>query len=933
MSTQQNSQKGLWMAAIAVWIIGLLLLGVGGYIWWSRQNQPAPVVEVVESPSTETDKSVAERVAESESTDIADAEVIPTDTPTPAPTPTPTPRLSVAYIGEEGNLWLTDKSGDTRQQITQDITEAVNHLNWLPDGKHIVLSGKQELILINLETGEQQKFVTHPPHSKIKPYAWSPTGTKLAYVGEYDLRGDNGDFIPIHIVEVATGEAETLEVSYHRDVDDHDYLLSDLVWANDDMLFVQVTDFQPEVDQTVAHQLFRLNLTESKTFKPILDEYNLVDGLTLSPSGEELFFFASTDEFTTTPKQYGFYHTPLTGNAPQQIPVSVHCDTACTMNWLPDGTGLYISDIGYFTTEADSQMGRILFVEWPAAEAIEVGRLPTSQGDFYVVNTAPVGQGATIKLTTTEDDSSTLYYLADPEATPQLIDTQTGESVLYAVQWEADGQALWVVNHVADSPMPKRYNLQGEQTGELDMGAQVAFNPVADEADPVVEPTDTAKGGDTLVVPTNTPAPSTNNLFNQELITFVDDGKALYTIESDGSNMTELSYLGNTVMYPHWSPDRTQIAYDGTEQSSNRTGIWIINVDGTEGTYLGNGSHPAWSPDGQKIVVDHGSEGIFIIDVITGEATNLTEGYWYPAWSPDGRTIAFYERTNGASDIYLIDPDGTNLRNLTNTPDFAEFSHNGAWSPDSRFIAFTTGERYNNQPGTPYGANGRLEIIDLETNERRKVTDVRFIGSVAWSPDGQKLVFPDYTKDNDQQLDLFIINVDGSERRQITKEDGNFYMPAWASVAIPMFPESTTSLAFADILPPTPTPSPTPEPTATPTRVYIAPTATPVPPCPNPGVQINSPAPGTVFENRYIFIVGNANIANFHHYRIEYSMSKDGHSWSYLFENDYPVDNGKLMRLDTSTVPNGPYGIRLTVVDNTGNYPEPCEVWFYNGFW
>jgi hypothetical protein len=64
---------------------------------------------------------------------------------------------------------------------------------------------------------------------------------------------------------------------------------------------------------------------------------------------------------------------------------------------------------------------------------------------------------------------------------------------------------------------------------------------------------------------------------------------------------------------------------------------------------------------------------------------------------------------------------------------------------------------------------------------------------------------------------------------------------------------------------------------------------------------------------------------------MEYSTVNDGHTWNHLLERDYPVENDKLMMLDTSTVPRGAYGLRLTVVDVTGNYPEPCEVWFING--
>jgi len=97
------------------------------------------------------------------------------------------------------------------------------------------------------------------------------------------------------------------------------------------------------------------------------------------------------------------------------------------------------------------------------------------------------------------------------------------------------------------------------------------------------------------------------------------------------------------------------------------------------------------------------------------------------------------------------------------------------------------------------------------------------------------------------------------------------------------------------------------------------------------GVQITSPAPGSHFTQRYNYIVGTANINRFHHWRIEYSTNPGG-GWNHLLERDYPVGNDKLIMLDASSVPRGLYGLRLTVVDETGNYPEPCEVWFTNSY-
>jgi hypothetical protein len=73
--------------------------------------------------------------------------------------------------------------------------------------------------------------------------------------------------------------------------------------------------------------------------------------------------------------------------------------------------------------------------------------------------------------------------------------------------------------------------------------------------------------------------------------------------------------------------------------------------------------------------------------------------------------------------------------------------------------------------------------------------------------------------------------------------------------------------------------------------------------------------------------MGTANIEDFHHYKLEW-WGEGGSEWGYLLERDEPVVNGELMMLDTRTVPAGRYGLRLTVVDQTGNYPGPFEIWW-----
>ena len=156
------------------------------------------------------------------------------------------------------------------------------------------------------------------------------------------------------------------------------------------------------------------------------------------------------------------------------------------------------------------------------------------------------------------------------------------------------------------------------------------------------------------------------------------------------------------------------------------------------------------------------------------------------------------------------------------------------------------------------------------------------------------------------------------------------------------FPEIEEPTPSA-LLMPTPSPSPVPPtitPIPTPTRERPTPrpqepteapipTATPVPPtpiCPNPEVQITSPGMDAIL-NGPVQILGRANIPNFQYYKVEVGSGENPTSWSIFGDiHKSRIAGGLLDIWDPSAYPPGVYKLRLTVVDNTGNYPLPCEV-------
>jgi Tol biopolymer transport system component len=149
----------------------------------------------------------------------------------------------------------------------------------------------------------------------------------------------------------------------------------------------------------------------------------------------------------------------------------------------------------------------------------------------------------------------------------------------------------------------------------------------------------------------------------------------------------------------------------------------------------------------------------------------------YPAWSPDGSmvafdggsVIAFRDWSDEPGHIYLMNADGTGLTKVTDGGG-AEFSP--AWSPDGTGIALSARSLEGSPPG--------IFILDVATKAMRPVTSNLYSGYLDkephFSPDGTQIVFV-----RDRQLieagstvdrqALFVVNVDGSGLRRLTRWD------------------------------------------------------------------------------------------------------------------------------------------------------------------
>jgi LysM repeat protein len=94
----------------------------------------------------------------------------------------------------------------------------------------------------------------------------------------------------------------------------------------------------------------------------------------------------------------------------------------------------------------------------------------------------------------------------------------------------------------------------------------------------------------------------------------------------------------------------------------------------------------------------------------------------------------------------------------------------------------------------------------------------------------------------------------------------------------------------------------------------------------SPEVSIVSPKQNEHVRG-FLYIIGTANIPDFQFYKVEYGMGEAPFEFYSISEvHRTPVVNGPLDVWYTDALPEGVYILRLTAVDNRGQFPPPCDV-------
>jgi Tol biopolymer transport system component len=206
-----------------------------------------------------------------------------------------------------------------------------------------------------------------------------------------------------------------------------------------------------------------------------------------------------------------------------------------------------------------------------------------------------------------------------------------------------------------------------------------------------------------------------------------DGAPRAYWVSFDDLLPNRLIFESNSEVDLAWSPRGTWIAFAGLDENGNSEGLFLRNPDGVNRLQLSASPdrHPAWSPDGKKLVFTStrdGDEEIYVMHVgdtgPEGQAVRITNNPasdFSPTWSPDSKRVAFISDRNDSRDIFTVSDQGEGVQSLTRNQ-VEELSL--VWGPTGRLV-------FESRPSgkselfvtTMNGVQNRLSVGDVAASQ------------------------------------------------------------------------------------------------------------------------------------------------------------------------------------------------------------------------
>ena len=223
----------------------------------------------------------------------------------------------------------------------------------------------------------------------------------------------------------------------------------------------------------------------------------------------------------------------------------------------------------------------------------------------------------------------------------------------------------------------------------------------------------------------------------------------VYVRSTAGGRSSVQRTFGISATGPNFSPDGNSICFSGTFPGQDKSNICMINTnEGSAVQHLtesqsGLATAPVFSADGQRIFYTRG------ISSTTYVGTVPTTTWTYSIWSMDKNTSITTQYVEGSSPEYV---------------------------PGDKLL-FTKSNSTTNQ--------GEIWMIDLKSGQETLILrdNARGFSTPKISPDGKRILCVGSSKGakpKDSNLDIFIVNINGTGFQQITFHPGTDASPCWS---------------------------------------------------------------------------------------------------------------------------------------------------------
>ncbi|NTW56590.1 MAG: Tol-Pal system beta propeller repeat protein TolB [Chlorobiaceae bacterium] len=248
--------------------------------------------------------------------------------------------------------------------------------------------------------------------------------------------------------------------------------------------------------------------------------------------------------------------------------------------------------------------------------------------------------------------------------------------------------------------------------------------------------------------------------------------KEIYECDFDGQNIVQLTSSRSISLTPVFSPDGHYLAW--TDFTSGRPNLYIRDLTTNKtvpASKNGVSIDPGWRNNNEVATTlsFEGDQEIYLIRPDGSIAQRVTRNRGIdvsPTFSPDGGKMAFVSSRNGLPQIFVQDMGSGAVRRLTFS---GRYNTQPSWSPVGDKIAYTTWEN---------GSEINIFVINADGSGLVKLTSrCRENESPSWSPDGDMIVF---TSNRDGKKKLYVMNASGENQRPLVKMDGEQMQPSWS---------------------------------------------------------------------------------------------------------------------------------------------------------